>query len=461
SIMLLVPKNMRDQMPFFDAVSINRDTLLFSLAVAIGAILLFTLMPAARISWNALQRAIAEGSAGSGSLSWNRIGSLLVIAEVAVAVVLLAGAGLLSRSLTNLLHTDLNFNPDHLVTVVVTGTTKKYESDPVVYGMQHEVVEKLRAIPGVTSVGFGNTLPVSFNGNTEWIRFPGRPYDGKHIEINERNASATYFQALGTPLLKGRYISEQDTADKPLVAVVNRAFAEKYFPGEDPVGKTYGNTTLEPKSMKTIVGVVENLHEGSLDDPIWPAAYDSAYQNTDQTSLVLRIASGESAVITTIPKVLRSIDPDLNMSDVMTMRDRIDSSQSATLHRGAAWLSGAFAIAALLLCAVGLYGVISYSISLRTREIGVRMALGARRESIYAMVLREASRLSVTGIISGLLLAVLTATLLKSVLFGVSGWDPLTLGAACIVLGLASFLASALPARKAATANPMDALRTE
>lgn len=463
SIMLLVPKNMRDQMPFFDAVSINRDTLLFSLAVAIGAVLLFTLMPAVRISWNALQRAIAEGSAGtgSGSLSWNRVGSLLVIAEVAVAVVLLAGAGLLSRSLANLLRTDLNFNPDHLVTVVVTGTTKKYESDPAVYAMQHAVVEKLRAIPGVTSVGFGNSLPVSFNGNTEWIRFPDRPYDGKHIEINERNASATYFQALGTPLLKGRYISEQDTADKPLVSVVNRVFAEKYFPGQNPIGKTYGNTTLDPKSMKTIVGVVENLHEGSLDDPIWPAAYDSAYQNTDQTALVIRVASGESAVIAAIPKVVHSIDPDLNMSDVMTMRDRIDSSQSATLHRGAAWLSGAFAIAALLLCAVGLYGVISYSVSLRTREIGVRMALGARRESIYAMVLREAGRLSLTGIISGLLLAVLAASLLKSVLFGVSGWDPLTLGAACVVLGFASFLASALPARKAATANPMEALRTE
>lgn len=462
-IMLLVPKNMRDQMPFFDAVSINRDTLLFSFAVALGAIILFTLMPAVRISWNALQRAIAEGSAGagSGSLSWNRVGSLLVISEVAVAVVLLAGAGLLSRSLANLLRTDLNFNPDHLVTVVVVGTTKKYESDPAQYAMQHTVIEKLSALPGVTSAGFGDLLPVSFNGNTDWIRFPDRPYDGKHIEINGRGASPTYFQTLGTPLLKGRYISEQDTVDKPLVAVVNRTFAEKYFPGQNPIGKTFGNTALEPKSMKTIIGVVEDLHEGSLDDPIWPAAYYSAYQSAGQASIVLRVPTGESSVIASVPKVVHSIDPDLSVSDVMTMRDRIDSSQSAILHRGAAWLSGAFAIAALLLCAVGLYGVISYSISLRTREIGVRMALGARRESIYAMVLREAGRLSVTGIVSGLLLSVLVASLLKSVLFGVSGWDPVTLGASCLVLGLASFLASALPARRAATANPMEALRSE
>jgi predicted permease len=463
SIMLLVPKNMRDQMPFFDSVSVNHDTLLFSLAIAVGAILLFTLMPAVRISWNALQRAIAEGStgAGSGSLSWNRVGSLLVIAEVAVAVVLLAGAGLLSRSVANLLHTDLNFNSDHLVTVVVVGTTKKYESDPAIYAMQKAVIEKLSALPGVNSAGFGATLPVSFNGNTVWVRFPDRPYDGKHIEVNERSASASYFQTLGTPLLKGRTISEQDTADKPLVAVVNRTFAEKYFPGQDAVGKTFGDTSLTPKSMKTIVGVVEDLHEGALDDPIWPAVYYSAYQATDQASIVLRVASGEASVIADVPKAIRSIDPDLSISDVMTMNDRIESSQSATLHRGAAWLSGAFAIAALLLCAVGLYGVISYSISLRTREIGVRMALGARRESIYAMVLREAGRLSVTGIVSGLLLSVLVASLLKSVLFGVSGWDPLTLGLSCIVLGLASFLASALPARKAATANPMEALRTE
>jgi predicted permease len=463
SIMLLVPKDMRDQMPFFDSVAMNRDTLLFSLSIAICAIILFTLIPGLRISWNALQRAIAEGSAGagSGSLSWNRVGSLLVIAEVAVAVVLLAGAGLLSRSLANLLHTDLNFNPDHLVTVTIVGTTKKYEKDPVQYAMQHAVIEKLSALPGVTSAGFGAMLPVSFNGNTDWVRFPDRPYDGKHIEINGRSASSTYLQALGAPLLKGRSISEQDTADKPLVAVVNRKFAESYFPGQNPIGKTFGDTSLNPKSMKTIVGVIEDLHEGSLDDHIWPAAYYSAYQSVDQAAIVLRVASGESSIIASLPGVIRSVDPDLGMSDVMTMNDRINSSQSATLHRGAAWLAGAFAITALLLCAVGLYGVISYSISLRTREIGVRMALGARRESIYGMVLREAGRLSLAGIVSGLLLSVLAASLLKSVLFGVSGWDPLTLGISCLVLGVSSFLASALPARRAATANPMEALRTE
>ena len=463
SIMLLVPETMRAQMPFFDAVSINRDTLLFAVAVAAAAIILFTLMPAVRISWTALQRAIAEGSAsaGSGSLSWNRVGSLLVISEVAVAVVLLAGAGLLSRSLTNLLHTDLNFNPEHLVTVTVVGTSKKYSADTAQLAMEHTVLERLATLPGVTSAGFGGILPVSFNGNTDWVRFPDRPYDGKHIEINGRSASSTYFQALGTPLLKGRTISEQDTADKPLVAVVNRKFAEDYFPGQNPIGKTFGDTSLTPKSMKTIIGVVENLHEGSLDDPIWPAAYYSAYQSVDEAAIVLRVASGETSVIAAVPKTIRSVDPDINIGDVMTMKDRIESSQSAILHRGAAWLSGAFAIAALLLCAVGLYGVISYSISLRTREIGVRMALGAQRQSIYAMVLGEAGRLSVTGIVSGLLLSVLAASLLKSVLFGVSGWDPLTLGASCVVLGLAAFFASALPARKAATANPMEALRTE
>lgn len=463
AIMLLVPQNMRDQMPFFDSVSINRDTSLFAISIAIGAIILFSMIPSLRISWNALQRAIAEGSAGagSGSLSWNRVGSLLVIAEVAVAVVLLAGAGLLSRSLANLLRTDLNFNPDHLVTVTVVAPGKKFPTDEAQVAIQRRVIERLATLPGVTSAGFGGLIPVSFNGNTDWIRFPDRPYDGKHIEINGRSASSTYLQTLGVPLLKGRFISEQDTAGKPLVAVVNRKFAENYFPGQNPIGKTFGDTSLTPKSMKTIVGVIDDLHEGSLDDPIWPAAYYSAYQSTDQQAIALRVPSGESSIIASLPGVIRSVDPDLGMSDVMTMNDRINSSQSATLHRGAAWLAGAFAITALLLCAVGLYGVISYSISLRTREIGVRMALGARRESIYAMVLREAGRLSLAGIVSGLLLAILAASLLKSVLFGVSGWDPLTLGAACFVLGLSSFLASALPARKAATANPMEALRTE
>jgi predicted permease len=462
-MMLLVPRAMRDRMPFFDSVSLNRDTLLFAGTVAVGALVLFTLIPGLRVSWKALQQAIAEGnaSAGAGSLSWKRLGSALVIAEVAVSVVLLVGAGLLSRSLKNLLHTELNFNPDHLVTFAIDLPLKKYPEEEQRIAIQRLALDRLATLPGVTAAGYGALLPLSYNGNTDWIRFPGRPYDGKHIEINGRSASSAYFKTLKVPLLKGRLIDEQDTKGKPSVAVINKRFAESYFPNEDPIGKTFGNTALEPKSIKTIVGVVDDLREGALDDPIWPAAYYSAYQYESGTAMVLRVAGAETLVMDSIPKAVHSLDPDLSVADIMTMNDRISGSQSAVLRRGAAWLAGTFAAVALLLCAVGLYGVISYSVSLRTREIGVRMALGAQRESIYAMVLREASRLSLTGIAVGVVLSAISMSLLRAVLFHVSRWDIPTLIASCALLVVCSLVACLVPARRAALCNPTEALRAD
>jgi predicted permease len=462
--MLLVPQSMRDRMPFFDAVGLNRDTVLFAATIALGALVLFTFLPSVRISWKVLQQALAEGnaSAGAGSLSWRRLGSMLVIAEISVTVVLLVGAGLLARSLKNLLHTDLNFNPAHLVTVTMDLPVKKFPEQAQRIALQRHVVERLASLPGVTDAALGGNLPVSYNGDTDWIRFPGRPYDGKHIEINGRSASATFFKTLQVPLLKGRWINDQDTAGKPRVAVVNKRFAESYFPGEDPLGKTFGDTALSPNSMKTIVGVVGDLHEGALDDPIWPAAYYSAYQWETGNDIVLRVSGGgENTLMAAIPPAIHSVDPDLGIAEIMTMSDRINGSQSATIRRGAAWLASTFAAVSLILCFVGLYGVISYSVSLRTREIGVRMALGAQRESIYAMVLREAGRLSLTGTAVGVLLSVICMSLLRAVLFQVSSWDIPTLTASCALLILCSLAACLVPARRAALSNPTEALRAE
>lgn len=461
--MLLVPQSMRDRMPFFDAVGLNRDTMLFATVVASGALVLFTFLPGVRASGKVLQQALAEGnaSAGAGSLSWRRLGTMLVIAEISVSVVLLVGAGLLARSLKNLLHTELNFNPAHLVTVTMDLPVKKYPEEQQRIALQRHIVERLAVLPGVIDVALGGILPVSYNGDTDWIRFPGRPYDGKHIEINGRSASATYFKTLQVPLLKGRWINDQDTEGKPRVAVVNQRFAASYFPGEDPIGKTFGDTSLSPKSMKTIVGVVGDLHEGALDDPIWPAAYYSAYQWETGTAFVLRVTGGEDAMMAAIPQAIHSVDPGLGIAEIMTMSDRINGSQSATVRRGAAWLASTFAAVSLVLCCVGLYGVISYSVSLRTREIGVRMALGAQRTSIYAMVLGEAGRLSFTGTAVGLLLSLACMSLLRAVLFHVSSWDIPTLTASCALLILCSLTACLIPARRAALSNPTEALRAE
>jgi len=462
-LMRLAPQPMRDRMPFLNAVSLNQDVLLFAAVVAMVSLIVYTLAPALRVSWRALQHAITEGnaSAGSGSLSWRRVGSILVIAEVAVSVLLIFDAGLFSRSLKNLLHIELHFKSDSLVTLPLDLPSKKLHDDSQRVAMERRVIDRLAAIPGVESAGYSDLLPVYFNGNTDWIRFPSRPYDGKHIEINARSASPTYFKTLQVPLLRDRFFNEQDTADKPLVAIVNTRFGESYFPGQEPIGKTFGNTALDPKSLKTIVGVVDDLHEGALDDPIWPAAYYSAYQAENGMAIVLRITGSDSPITSSIPSIVHALNPDLADSDVMTMNDRMSNSQSATLRRGAAWLAGTFAATALLLCAVGLYGVISYSVSLRTREIGLHMALVAHRRSIYPTVLREASRLSLTGIVAGILLSTLSMSMLQAILFQVKSWDIPTLAGSCLLLICCSIAASLAPARRAALANPTEALRSE
>ncbi|SEC65092.1 duplicated orphan permease [Terriglobus roseus] len=460
-LMLLLPDQMRSRMPFFDAVGLSAHTILFACAEAVVAALLFALVPALRLSLKSLQRNMAEGSAGAGSLSWRRLGSMLVMVEIATAVVLLVGAGMLARSLINLLHTDLAFDPAHLVTLSVGIPAKIYPTDVAQLAIERRVMDELRALPGVTAGGFGSVLPVSFNGNTDWIRFPGRPYDRTHIEINARSASPEYFQTLRVPLLHGRFFNDDDNAGKPLVAIVNRRFAEVYFPGENPLGKTFGDTSLSPKSIKTIVGVVDNLHEAALDDEMWPAAYYAAYQSIDAPAIALRVSGDERAVLESAARTVHSISPDLVASDIMTMTDHIESSQSAILHRGAAWLSGAFALLALLLCGVGLYGVVSYSVSLRTREIGVRMALGAPRKRIYALVLTEAGKLSLAGTAIGIALALLSATLLRGILFHVARFDVATLAVVSMLLALCSLGACMIPARRAALANPTDALRAD
>jgi predicted permease len=361
-----------------------------------------------------------------------------------------------------MLRVPLAFEPDHLVTVSVGTPAKFFATDAEQLAVQKQVIDRIAALPGVESVGAGSVLPVSFNGNTDWIRFVGRPYDGHHIEVNGRSATPTYFHTLRTHILRGRDFTAEDTADHPLVAIINRRLQEKYFPGEDPIGKQIGNTELAQKSIKQIVGVVDDLHEGALDQPLWPAVYYPEAQSPDSyTAVIARVSGDPRSFLPTMVSVTQGVHRELSVSDEMTFDDKIHDSQSAILHRGAAWLVGAFAVVALLLSAVGMYGVISYSVSTRTREIGVRIALGAQREAIYMLVLREAGMLSGIGIVLGLALAIGTAALLRSLLFGVTVWDPTTLVASIVLLAGCSMLASFLPARQAATVDPVNALRSE
>jgi predicted permease len=303
---------------------------------------------------------------------------------------------------------------------------------------------------------------VSFNGDTDWIRFVGRPYNGEHNEVNQRDVSPALFSTLHARLLSGRYFTEADDASKPLVVIINQTLARKYFPGEDPIGKRIGDTELTPKSIKEIIGVVEDVKDGALDSEIWPAVYYPFSQSTDTYfSLVARTSQSEASLLPALVAAVHEVDPGIGAINETTMTAKINDSPSAYLHRSAAWLVGGFASLALLLGVVGLYGVIAYSVSQRTREIGVRMALGAQRSSVYQLILKEAGWLVGAGIGVGLLCSIAAATLIRGLLFGVRSWDAATLAAVSAVLGMSAMLASYIPARRAAKVDPMVALRYE
>jgi predicted permease len=305
-------------------------------------------------------------------------------------------------------------------------------------------------------------LPVSFNGNTTWLRFVGRPYNGEHNEVNQRDVSPGYLSAIGARLLRGRYFTPAEDATKPKIAVINKALADLYFPNQDPVGQRIGDTSLTPASLTEIVGVVDNVREGALNDPIWPAIYLPIAQSPDtEFSVLVRTAQDPGPVVPALAAAMRAVDADLGVFGEAVMETRIGSSPAAYLQRSSAWLVGAFAAVALILGVVGLYGVIAYSASQRTREMGVRIALGAGRATVYRLILREAGGLALVGIAVGLTGAVATATFMRKLLFDTPPWDVATLLAVAAILGAAALIASAIPARRAASVDPIDALRAE
>jgi predicted permease len=290
----------------------------------------------------------------------------------------------------------------------------------------------------------------------------GKPFHGEHNEVDERDVTPGYLATLKAKLLRGRLFTEDDDASKPLKIVINETLAQKYFPGEDPIGQKVGNGALDPKSLREIIGVIGNVREGGLDDELWPAEYQAMYQGPDSFfAVAVRTAQDEKAVLPVLVKVLHEIDPNLGTFGEITMTDQIGNSQTALLHRLSTWLVGGFAAIALVLSVVGLYGVIAYSVSQRTREIGVRMALGAQRSSVYKMVMGEAGLLIGLGVVVGLAGSVGAAMLMGKLLFGVQAWDAETLIGVAVVLGISALLASYFPARRAASVNPTEALRAE
>ena len=458
----LISKDMLTGMPYLSGLSLNSHVLTFAAVVSVFALALFSVPPLARLPLTKLREGLNQGGRGYAGTLWRRFGAHLVVVEMAIAVVLLVGAGLLGKSFYRLLHVDVGFQIDHLATLEVALSDASYAKDEQVVAVTRQIVNRIRSLPGVQSVGLSTVLPVSFNGNTDWIRFVGRPYHGEHNEVNQREVSSAFFSTLQAKLLRGRYFTDADDASKPQAVVINETLAKKYFPGEDPVGKRIGDTELTPKSIKEIVGVVEDVKDGSLDSDTWPAVYYAFNQNPDTYfSLILRTSQSESSVLPSLAPAIHEIDSGIGTMNETTMTARINDSPTAYLHRSSAWLVGGFASMALLLAVVGLYGVIAYSVNQRTREIGVRMALGAQRGSVCQLIMKEAGWVAGVGIAVGLLGSIGAATLIRGLLFGVRSWDAATLIAVSGVLAISALLASYVPARRAAKVDPMVALRCE
>ena len=459
-IPLLIPSRLMERMPFLNDVGLNWRVILLATGISLFTALLFSLTPILRMSLSEMRAGLAEGARGSAGLTWRRMGAKLVVLELAIAMVLLVGAGLLSKSLQRLLDVDLGFDPHHVAVVEVGAPLLKNDEQRVAMG--REILRRVAALPGVQSVALTSRLPLDGNGNTTWVRFEGRPWNGEHIEVNQRDVSGAYFSTLRAKLVRGRYFSDAEDASKPRVVVINQTFAQQHFAGADPIGKRIGDTSLTPSSMTEIVGVVEDIREGTLEAEGWPTAYYPINQSPDSAyGVVARTSQAEESVIGTISESLRQIGPEVVTMTGMTMNERILRSEPAHIRRSSAMLVGAFASLALVMSVVGLYGVIAYSVSQRTREIGVRMALGAVRGSVYRLVLREAGVLTVGGVVVGLVCAVGAANLSRKLLFAVEPWDASTLAIVAAVLGGAAMLASFLPARRAASVNPVNALRAE
>jgi predicted permease len=458
----LIPKDMASSMSFLEGVGLNAHTGAFAAAVVLMAALLLAATPALRLSFQDVRDGLSDGGRGGSGRLWRRLGANLVVVELAVAVVLLAGAGLLGKSFYRLLHVPIGFDSHHLATVQVTAPNTTYQTDGETVALYREIVRRISALPGVASTGITSVLPVQCNCAIDRIQFPGRPYHGEHNDVDERHVSPGYLPALKAPLMRGRFFTEADDSSRTGVAVINQTLAKKYFPNEDPIGQKIGNSEGGRPSVWEIVGVVDDVREGPLDVETWPAEYFPLNQTRDHSfSLAVRTRQDPSTVLGLLVSTLHQIDPNLGVSQEATMSANIDATQAALLHRFSAWLVGGFAAIALVLGVVGLYGTIAYSVSQRTREIGVRMALGAQRSSVYKLVMREAGWLTAAGLAIGLVCSIGASISIRKLLFGVQAWDAITLACVAVALGLASVVASFLPAHRAASVNPVEALRAE
>ncbi|HEX2188842.1 MAG TPA: ABC transporter permease [Longimicrobiaceae bacterium] len=451
-------------LPRLDEVAVDGATLAFVAGAALLTVLLVGLAPAMRATRPDLAQTLRDAAGARGERGGNRLRSGMVVAQLALSVVLLAGAGLLAKSFARLMAVDPGFRTEGALAFEVVLPSSAYESDAQVDAFYGQLTEGLRGLPGVRSVGAAVSLPLTGFGMGSAFsvegRAPARPGDGQEIQV--RAATPDFFRTLGIPLVRGRLFSAEDRAGAPPVVLLNRAAARRFFPAEDPLGKriTLTWTRKDEPVGGTVAGVVADVREFGLDQDTRPTLYVAHAQvPLRRMEVVLRTGADPLALAPAVRREVAALDPALPVAGVRTLDALVEESVSA--RRFYLLLLGVFAAAALALAAVGVFGVMSYSVARRTREIGLRMALGAHAGRMQRMVLREALVLAALGIALGLAGALAATRLLRALLFQVGATDPATFLAVAAVLAAAALLASWLPARRATRVDPMVALRAE
>jgi predicted permease len=454
--------------PRIETIALDGAVLAFTLGVALLSGLLFGLVPAWRLSRVDVQAHLADagrGSAGGQSVwaSGGNVRRLLVTAELSLAVVLLIGAGLLVRSFGRLLDVPPGFNPTNVLTFELTLTGRRYADPPVFLETYRLLWQRLEALPGVTAAGGVTSLPLSQMFAWGPITVEGRmpPAGEKFLNADMRMVGGGYFQAMEIPLVRGRWFSEHDTSETPRVTVIDERMAEDLWPGEDPLGKRVRTGAISSTSpWLTVIGVAGRVKQYTLDQDSRIAMYFSEKQYPRRAmNVVVKSAAAPSTLTAGVRDVIRQLDPDLPLYNVRTMEERVAASVAE--RRFAMQLLSLFALVALGLAVTGIYGVIAYLVSQGTRELGIRLALGATPRAIVRLVGRQTVSIAAAGVLIGLLAALGLTRFMQALLFEVHHADPVTFATIAIVLGAVALVAGYIPARRAARIDPVVSLRTE
>jgi putative ABC transport system permease protein len=456
-------------MPRLNEVGINSGVLLFTFVVCVGSGILFGLAPAIEASRPSLTDPLKDTNRSSSSASAHRTHRALLVFEVALALLLMIGSGLLIRSFVRLSGVSSGVETDHVITAAIS-LPNKYADPPKIQQFWQQFLERVQSQPGVKAVGITMSLPPNLLEITNPFTVEGQGYDRHRQQqlAEELIVSPDYFRALGIPLLKGRFFSPSDRVEgekDPMIVIINETMAKQYFSSKDPVGSRIQTGDPDPNApWETIVGVVGDVKYSGLDSGPGPTIYVPYNENgwvmwSREMYLVVRSSGNTTDLVPAIRTQLAGMDSAVPLAQIRTMKELLD--ESLVQQRFRTWLISGFAALALLLSAIGLYALISYSVSQRTREIGVRVALGAKRSNVLGMVLREGMQLLVCGLLLGLVGAFSVTRIIRSLLYSTSSTDALSFIVTSLTLIAVALLACYIPARRATKVDPMVALRYE